>query len=66
MSPEQKQWIDNASYETLLSKWRVAPFGDQMFQGDAGAYYAKVMFEKKAALADNGVSASKNIGWNNY
>ncbi len=57
-----KDWIDNSSYEELLSRWRFAPIGDPMFQGDIGDYYSKVMFEKKEHV--DHVQASKNVGWN--
>ena len=60
---QMTKWIDNASYEELLRKWRFAAVGDLFFQGDVGAYYTKVMAEKKAQLDDNGVSASKRIRW---
>ena len=61
MNAQQKKWIDNASYEQLLSHWRFAPIGDPMFQGDTGDYYKKVMGEKKQKC--NPVQASKNVGW---
>ena len=61
MNEQTKQWIDNASYETLLSKWRFATLGDPLFQGETGEYYAKVMFEKRKHC--DHVQASKNIGW---
>ncbi len=62
---EMKKWIDSASYETLLHRWRFAPAGgDLMFQGEVGDYYSKVMFKKKDALpAGEQVSASKTVGW---
>ncbi|MGA7949696.1 MAG: hypothetical protein WCA45_05995 [Thiobacillaceae bacterium] len=63
MTEAQKKWIDEASYTTLLSKWRFAPTGDPMFIGDTGDYYAVMMQRKRAELPDNGVSASKEIGW---
>jgi len=62
MTPEQKAWIDSASYETLLNKWRFAPIGDPMFQGEDGDYFAKVMYAKRDAEPDGGVRASKNVG----
>ena len=34
-----KAWIDGASYESLLERWRNAPVGDPAFQGEAGRYY---------------------------
>lgn len=61
MNEQIKDWIDNSNYEQLLSKWRFAPIGDPMFQGETGDYYYAVMSEKK--LTANHVQASKNIGW---
>ena len=61
MNEQTKQWIDNASYQDLLAKWRFAPIGDPMFQGETGEYYSKVMFVKKKEC--DHVQASKNVGW---
>ena len=61
MTPEQHRWIDGASYEQLLEKWRFAPVGDPLFQGDTGDYYRDVMQQKKANC--DHVQASKNVGW---
>ena len=61
MNEQHKAWIDKASYKELLSRWRFAPVGDPMFQGETGDYYSKVMKEKRQN-ADH-VQASKNIGW---
>ena len=64
MSESQRKWIDDASYEEMLARWRFAAIGDQMFQGETGAYYAKVMHQKRDALSHSGqVSASKSVGW---
>ncbi|MHB9054226.1 MAG: hypothetical protein ACYC5F_09635 [Thermoleophilia bacterium] len=65
MTAEQmKSWIDAASYEQLLSKWRNAAVGNPFFQGEVGEYYSKVMAEKRDALAPGEhVAASKRIGW---
>lgn len=63
MTPEEKAWIDSASYESLLSKWRFAPSGSPWFQGETGSYYAKVMAEKKTADPGGAITASKTIGW---
>ena len=59
-----KEWIDNASYEELLTKWRFAPIGDPFFTGEVGDYYTKVMkthrdYMKSKQLSD----ASKKVGW---
>lgn len=61
MNERIKEWIDGASYEQLLSKWRYSPIGDPMLQGEAGEYYSKIMFQKKSTV--NHVQASKNVGW---
>ena len=63
IDPATKKWIDEASYEELLSSWRFAPIGNSLFTGETGEYYAKVMMEKKEQLSHNQqVQASKNIG----
>lgn len=63
MNAEQKYWIDNASYEQLLGRWRFAPSGSEWFIGETGDYYAKVMREKRDADSSASVQASKNVGW---
>jgi hypothetical protein len=63
MTKEQKTWIDNATLEDLLSKWRFAPSGDPMLQGEYGEYYSKVMFGKRDADNAAWVAASKFVGW---
>ena len=67
MSSEEKllkQWIDNASYYTLLERWRHAPAGDHMFMGEVGEYYSHVMANKKRNLTnEEQVQTSKDIGW---
>lgn len=61
---QMKAWIDGASYEALLSRWRFAPVGSPWFQGEIGEYYMKKMAEKRATVGDAAhVSASKSIGW---
>jgi hypothetical protein len=62
---EMKKWIDAASYEALLRRWRFAPAGgDPIFQGEVGDYYNEVMFKKRDALpAGEQVRASKAVGW---
>ena len=63
MKEDHKKWIDSASYEQLLSKWRFAPMGDPYFQGAPGDYYSKVMAEKREKVGGAAhVSASKSIG----
>ena len=61
MNERIKQWIDAATYQDLLGKWRFASVGDPMFQGEIGEYYSKVMAEKRKT-ADH-IQVSKNVGW---
>ena len=65
MNAEQmKTWIDNASYESLLSKWRFEPVGSPWFQGEIGDYYTAAMKKKREETSqDEQVAASKRIGW---
>ena len=60
---QMKAWIDSASYEELLRRWRFAPVGDPMFQGDIGKYYSDTMFRQRDANPGEHVRASKSIGW---
>lgn len=62
LTPERKAYIDSLSYEVLLDRWRHAPSGDPLFQGETGAYWQKRMSDLRAAGADH-VGASKEIGW---
>jgi hypothetical protein len=64
MDQATKEKIDGMDYESMLRLWRNAPAGNPMFQGDTGAYFSKVMAEKRDALPEGAaVRASKNIGW---
>lgn len=65
LTPENKDFIDSLSYEGLLRRWRFAPVGDQWFQGETGAYWGERMAKMRSAEPDNGVAASKAIGWDN-
>lgn len=58
------QWINRASYEDLLRRWRFSPPGDEIFQGDVGVYYIKAMKEKREAIGHEAtINASKRVGW---
>ena len=62
---EMREWIDNATYEQLLSRWRFAPSGDTMVDGDLGLYYKEVMLRKRFELGPAGATAArKAVGWN--
>ena len=64
MTPEEtREWAEAQTYETLLRRWRFAPAGDPIFQGDAGEVYSDIMFRKKAADPAGGLAASKRVGW---
>lgn len=64
MTPEEKKWIDESTYEQLLTRWRHAPVGDPIFTAEAGAYYQAVMRMKKDALSfGKRVEISKSVGW---
>ena len=60
-----KKWIDEASYQELLAKWRFAPIGDPMFQGELGEYFQTVMSRRREELrlrgekSTNGSTATK-------
>ncbi len=61
---DMKKWIDEASYQQLLTKWRNDPTGSPWFIGEVGDYYTEKMTEKKNAITSaEAVAASKNVGW---
>ncbi len=63
MTPAEKAWIDGASYETLLRRWRMAAVGDPIFTGETGQYYKTQMQAKREAVGPGkAVRASKAIG----
>lgn len=64
MDDALKQWIDEASYADLLWRWRTAPVGDPMFQGEIGRYYDETMKRRRNEVGQaEHVRASKQIGW---
>lgn len=64
LDPERKAWIDNATYEQLLKKWRHEPCGSQWFQSPLGDYFRDVMHEKRKALSSGQhAQISKSVGW---
>ena len=61
---EMLDWINEASYEELLRKWRFAPAGSEFFQGDIGKYYAKIMAERRKEIGNvEHARISKRLGW---
>lgn len=64
IDPERKEWIDNAPYQELLSRWRHDPLGSDWFQGNLGSYFKNKLEERRAEITPSEhVAASKNIGW---
>ena len=58
-----KNRINDMNYEQMLRKWRFAPIGDPLFQGEAGDYFAEVMKTKKSQLTDwKQARISKKVG----
>lgn len=63
MTGQVKLYIDSQDYEALLRRWRFAPAGDEMFQGETGEYWGKRLAELRDKDADDAVAASKRVGW---
>lgn len=64
MTEDQKKAIDAMDYVAMLRRWRTAPAGYPLFQGECGKYYAKVMKEKRIEAGGAAhTAASKRIGW---
>ena len=63
MNKEYKDWIDNASYEELLRRWRFSE-NDPIFLGKAGQYYLDKLCSKRKGIGCIAhVAVSKRIGW---
>jgi len=71
---EMVAWINQASYEDLLRKWRFEPAGSHWFRGEVGKYFEKMMNERRVCeeVAETLMTgetpnvnaiASKRIGW---
>lgn len=57
-------WIDSASYEELLRKWRFAPAGDPFFRNEVGVYYCSVLHRKREEIGpEKHAAVSKRVGW---
>jgi hypothetical protein len=63
LTDELKANIDKMSYCHMLSRWRFAPAGDEMFQGPSGEYFSRVMRRKRDDDPGAAVAASKALGW---
>lgn len=62
---EMIDWIDGASYEELLRRWRNAESGEALFIGAVGRYYKSRMDKLRTQEGGEAehVRASKAIGW---
>jgi len=61
---EMIMWIDEATYQQMLTRWREAPCGDQMMLGEIGEYFIEVLRQKRNQYThDQQVMISKRIGW---
>ena len=66
MTPaEMIAWIDGATYEELLTRWRFAPAGTDWFTNkEIADHYLIVMARKKKEIGhEEAVMASKRVGW---
>lgn len=65
MTPEEmKAWIDTASYEEMLNKWRFEPSGTPWFQGEVGIYFDEAISKKREEIGEEAaIRANKNVGW---
>ncbi len=59
MNEEMKARIDRMSQEQMAAKWRFAPIGDPMFQGEVGDYFT----ERFKSLGGFTPEISKRVGW---
>lgn len=63
LTPELKAYIEDMSYEQLLSRWRFDPIGSSFFQGESGELATERMKVLRADSSIDHVGASKRIGW---
>lgn len=68
MTLEEKVWIDAATYEQLLFRWRFGKLGNCIFVGESADYYANRMKELRDQPGGQEchVAASKAIGWKRW
>ena len=56
-------WINGASLEDLLRKWRFEPPPSPLFRGRVGEQYKKIMASRREELGpDAWTAASKKVG----
>lgn len=61
MTADQRQWIDDATYEQLLMHWRFSSVSDELLTGDVGAYLREAMAAKRELLDDRGEGVERGL-----
>lgn len=64
LTDDVKAQIDDLDYFSLLERWRYAPPGDPVFQGESGDYWRERMkyLEAQPGGQAKAVAASKLLG----
>jgi hypothetical protein len=64
MSDLERDWIDTASYEELLTKLRQEPIGSKWLNGDVGNHLAFTLSVKRRQLTETErVAICKRVKW---
>lgn len=64
MDINKKQWIDNATYSELLTRWRFEPIGSEWFDGELGEYFKQRFFYlRDSMVGEDLIRVSKAVGW---
>jgi hypothetical protein len=61
LTSELKAEIDSLSLHELLSRWRFAPVGALIFQGESGTYWGERMTTLRRIDPEGYVAASKAL-----
>ncbi len=64
MNRSYYEWIDNATLEELLVRWRFGAVGDTIFCGHAGQYFKARMEFLRSESPEEYTKISKRIGFN--
>jgi len=62
MTSDEKKWILEASMEELFRKWRFAPVGDSLLQGETGEFFKTEFFKRRDANPAKYTEISEKIG----
>ena len=63
LTSDLEQEINKMNIVELLRKWRFAPIGDPLLQGESGAHLGARLSELCSKDPDAYVRASKALGW---